>query len=478
MVVTLGLFAAPTFDEHFLDETMRIDYFHIGDSQEEIVTVDRIYRQGTWAGSVTQLEDTFDNGRYYVKVYDEAGTTLLYSRGFDSYFGEYQTTEEAGKGIKRTYHESALIPFPRHKVLVTLESRETKTKILHRIFQSVIDPDAYTLNRDPLLDGVTVFPVHVSGDPHVKVDIAVVAEGYTAGEAAKVKKDLDRFRETLFSMEPYKSQTKDFNILGVFFPSAQSGCDEPSYGSYRATAVGTTFDSLGSERYLLTEDNRALRDIAAHVPYDTLFIMVNSDRYGGGGIYNFYCTFTSDNQWFPYLLLHEFGHSFSGLADEYYTSSTAYNEFYPKGVEPTEPNITALLDPAHVKWSHLVKPGTPIPTPWEKTEFDAMDTAYQKIRQEINETLARMKREGAPEGEIQAVKEKSERLSRENAEKADQFLASSKYVGVVGAYEGAGYSSEGLYRSEIDCLMFTKGAKPFCAACEEAVRRVIAHYTK
>jgi hypothetical protein len=228
----------------------------------------------------------------------------------------------------------------------------------------------------------------------------------------------------------------------------------------------------------LTEDNRSLRDIAAHVPYDALFVMVNHKRYGGGGIYNLFCTFTVDNQWYEYLFLHEFGHSFAGLGDEYYTSEVAYNEFYPKGVEPLEANISALLDPKNLKWRKLVSPGVAVPTPWEKEDFDRMDNAYQKVRREINAKIAALKREGAPSGRIAAAEEESERLSREHAARVDEFLMKSKFWNKVGAFEGAGYSARGLFRPAVDCLLFTKGAKPFCRVCEEAVARVIDYYCR
>jgi hypothetical protein len=204
--------------------------------------------------------------------------------------------------------------------------------------------------------------------------------------------------------------------------------------------------------------------------------MVNHERYGGGGIYNLYCTFTADNYWSTYVFLHEFGHSFAGLADEYYTSSVAYTDFYAKGVEPAGPNVTALLDPAHVKWAALVTPGTPIPTPWEKADFDAMDIAYQKVREELNAKIAAAKRSGAPRADVEKLQEESERLSREHAGKVDAYLAKSAFVGQVGAFEGASYASQGLYRPMLDCLMFSKGAKPFCKVCQQAVMRVIDYY--
>ncbi len=469
--------AGPDFDAHFTDATMRVDFFHVGHATEDLISLDRVYRQGIWAGSRTRLVDPFNLGRYLVKVTDAATGTLIFSKGFDSYFGEYKTSDAAARGVRRTYHESVLLPFPRRPVRFTVEMRDRRN-VFQPLFAQEIDPADPAVVRESLVPGVKVIEVLKSGEPHRKVDLVFVAEGYTEAEEAKVRADLERFAGVLFTLEPYKSRRDKFNITGVFKPSAESGPDEPSHGVFKSSAVGATFDSLGSERYLLTEDNRSLRDIAAHAPYDALAIMVNHGRYGGGGIYNLYCTFTTDNQWHEYLFLHEFGHSFAGLADEYYTSEVAYNEFYPRGIEPVEPNITALLDPARLKWADLVTPGVEVPTLWEKAGFDRMDNAYQKTRSEINARIARMKREGAAASEVARIEEDSERLSREHAAKVDDFLRRSRYWDKVGAYEGAGYASEGLFRPQLDCLMFTKGAKPFCKVCESAVRRMIEYYSR
>ena len=339
-----------------------------------------------------------------------------------------------------------------------------------------IDPKAYNIRRDAAVEGIKTYDLHHGGDIHASVDVAIVAEGYTVAEESKLKADLDRFAKAFLSQEPYASAKEKFNLRGVWKASRDSGCDEPSRGVWRNTALGASFDALGSERYLLTEENRALRDIASSVPYDALYIMVNSPRYGGGGIYNLYCTFTSDNQWQEYVFVHEFGHTFAGLADEYYTSSVAYNDFYPKRVEPDEPNITALPDPAKIKWADLVTPETPIPTPWEKEGFDEKDIAYQKVRELVNSAIAAAMRSGAPEAEVEKLKESSERLSREHADKMNTLLAKSKQLGQVGAFEGAGYAAKGLYRSSLDCIMFGKGTKPFCPACRQAIEKVIAFY--
>lgn len=468
---------AKSFDGYFSDATMRIDYFHIGDAEQEWITIDHIYQQGVWAGSKNNLLAPFNNGRYSIKINDADTGKLLYSKGYDSYFGEYKTTGKALNGIQRTYHESALIPYPKNKIIFMLEVRD-RQNILRPLFSQEIDPSSVDIIREEPARGIKVITVQKRGDPHVKVDIAFIAEGYTLNEEEKFKTDLDRMKKIFFSQEPYKSRRDSFNLYGVFKPSDDSGCDEPRHGEFKNTAISATFNSLGSERYLLTEDNKALRDVASHVPYDTLLIMINHKRYGGGGIYNLFCTFTSDNQWHEYLFLHEFGHSFAGLADEYYTSSVAYNEFYPLGIEPVEPNITALLDPGKLKWAAVLSEGIAVPTLWEKEEYDSMDLAYQKIRREVNAKLAQLKREGAVEEEIEKAEQEVESLSRDHAAKMDAYLEKSKFKDKVGAFEGAGYAAKGLYRPMLDCLMFSKGNKPFCKVCEQAVIRVIEHYTQ
>jgi hypothetical protein len=465
------------FDDYFVDKTMRIDYFHTGDSREEWITLDQVYEQGIWAGSQRNLIDEFDNGRYYVKVTDSSSGRLLFSKGFDSYYGEYKTTTQALKGVKRTYHESVLIPYPKKKVIFQLEVRNRENSLLP-LFSQDIDPSSIDIIRERPEEGVDTFEVIKNGEPHRSVDIAFIGEGYTRREKEKFKADLERFTEVFFQQEPYKTYRDRFNIYGVIKPSNDGGCDEPRRGIFNRTALNATFNSLGSERYLLTEDNKSLRDIAAHVPYDALFIMVNHRRYGGGGIYNLYCTFTVDNQWSEYLFLHEFGHSFAGLADEYYTSSVAYNEFYPRGVEPREPNITALLNPRNLKWDNLLTPGIEIPTPWEKEGFEKMDNAYQKIRSEVNAKIARMKREGADPAEIEKIEQEADQLSKEHTAKVDNYLKKSQFKDKVGAFEGAGYSAQGLYRPMLDCIMFTKGRKPFCKVCEQAIIRVIQYYSR
>ncbi len=482
LILTLCLIAMPAvadtnlsvFDTCFEDATLRIDYTHTGDAETEFVAMAEMWRQGTWAGSRTRLVDELDLGRYYAKLYDAATGELVWSRGFDSYFGEWQTTGPAAEGVLRTYHESALAPFPKMPVEFVLESRQEGE--LREIYRVAIDPADFMIRRDPPPEGIITVDGHLGGDSHGCVDIAILGEGYTAAEVAKFEADVQRFARVLIQHEPYQSYREMINVRGVLLPSQESGCDEPSRGIHKRTALGCTFDSLESERYMLTEDNRAMRDIAQAVPYDVLYIMVNHERYGGGGIYNLFCTFTSDNQWSEYVFLHEFGHSFAGLADEYYTSSVAYDGFYPAGYEPRERNITTLENAGALKWAELVTAGVDLPTPWNKAVYDEMDGAYQKKRSEINDRIGELMRTGGEPAEIERLKAEGEQLSWDHQQKLDAWFAANPTTGQVGAFEGAGYMPEGLYRSQLDCIMFTKGVKPFCAACRRGIVEVIERY--
>ena len=287
---------AQTFSDYFTDRTMRIDYYHTGNSSNELVTIDHIYTYGIWAGSLSNLIDNFNNGAYYYKIYDEQSDSLIYSKGFDSYFKEYQTSDDAMNGIRKTFQETALIPAPKNKIKFTIWKRDEKNN-LNQIYSTTIDPSNIYISTEGVDSrGVTVYKSFYSGDPHKKVDVVILGEGYMDNEKAKYEKDLKHFTELFIGQEPYKSLKDKFNIYGVYKASVDSGCDNPGAGIYKNTLLGTTYYSLGSERYILTENNKTMRDIAANVPYDAIYIMINESRYGGGGIYNFYCTFITDNQ--------------------------------------------------------------------------------------------------------------------------------------------------------------------------------------
>jgi len=467
---------AATFDGSFEDATLRVDFYQVGNAATELVSLDRLIRQGAWAGPRTGLIDGSRLGRYSIELREPAGDRLLFERGFDSYFGEYRTTEAARSGRVRAYHNSMLVPMPRGPAVLVIRSRPAAGPAVE-LLRHTLEPGPLEIAAEPPAPGAIVVESHGAGDPHETLDIAIVGEGYLAEEAPRFREDLARVTGVLLGFEPYASHRDRIAVRGVLVPSASSGIDEPSRGTFRSTAVNATFDSLGSERYLLTEDNRALRDIAANVPYDVLIVMVNHDRYGGGGIYNAYCTFTARSSWSDYLLLHELGHSFAGLADEYYTSDVAYSDFYPPGTEPAERNITALLAPGGLKWRGLVAEGTPIPTPWDKAAFDAASLQYETRRQELNERIAKASRAGDPLREVEGLEREQEQLALEHTELTRKALAGERFAGTVGAFEGAGYASTGLYRPMLDCLMFRRGVQPFCRVCQQAVAEAILHFT-
>ncbi|NWF89654.1 MAG: peptidase M64 [Ignavibacteriaceae bacterium] len=466
------------FEDYFQNETMRVDYHHVGNAKSELFAIDRIYQYGTWAGNPKNLIDYFNNGKYYVKVYDAASNKLIFSKGFDSYFGEYQTSANANKGINKAYHESALIPLPKAKVKFAIEKRDSENK-LKEIFAAEIDPADVSIVKDKIVDkDVKVFKSVYNGDSHQKVDVAIIGEGYTEDEIGKFRADLEKFSQILFTQEPFLSNKEKFNIYGVYKPSEESGTDEPPADIFKKTVLNSKFNSLGSERYLLTEDNKTLRDLAAHVPYDALYIMVNHKKYGGGGIYNWSCTFTTDNQWHKYLFLHEFGHSFAGLADEYYTSDTAYEDFFKPTLEPVEPNITALLDTTNLKWKKWMTKGIELPTYWEKKEYEELDYKWQDERRALNNKIAELKRNRAKKLEIAQAEEEYNLKDKQHAVEVDLFLQKTKNNRKVGAFEGGGYLPKGLYRPMVDCIMFSKGDKPFCKVCEDAILKVINFYSE
>lgn len=436
--------APVVFEDYFTDATLRIDYFHSGDSSEEFITMDRIYEEGKWAGNPNRLIDELNYGRYGIKVYDVASNRLVYSRGFCCIFGEYKTTAPAGEGVKGTYHQSALIPFPKRDVLFVLERRD-RQNVPHPLFVRKIDPASANIIKESPDERDKVFVALKTGKPSEKVDFVFVAEGYTADQYDKFTKDVERFTDVLFEAEPFKSNKYKCNVAGVFRASAESGVDEPTKGIFRKTAVSASYNALDLPRYLLVDDEKVMRDIAGRVPYDAIIVLANTSRYGGGGIYNSYCIFTSDDRNSETIFLHEFGHSFANLADEYYNAAVSYDEFFPAGVEPLESNITALLDPENIKWKDLLSPGIEVPTPWGQEEIESLRRQKTGPDSKIDEEIKRI------EAKYRA-----------------------KYKDKIGAFEGAGYTAKGLYRSQIKVGFFSNSQ--YNRVSRRAVERVIGHY--
>ena len=458
------LIAQPPPAPFTFDQTMRVDYFHTGGPKSgETVALDRVVNDGAWPGSRTQLVDATNLGKYFFEVRDHASGELLYSRGFASVFGEWETTPEA-RTAHRTFHESLRFPWPARPVRVVLQKRQPDNRFA-TLWTTEVDPGSRFVNAAPRAPAGRVWNLIESGPADRKVDLLVISEGYTASELPKFHADATRLINALFAEEPFRSRRGDFNVRGLDIPSPQSGVNRPNAGAFRRTPISAEYNIFDSERYVLTLDNRALRDAAATAPYEFIEILVNERTYGGGGIFNDQATASVDSAFSEYVFVHEFGHHFAALADEYYTSDVAYETAKTeKKPEPWEPNVTALLDPAALKWRDLVTPGTPLPTPWPKEKFEEQSRAFQARRREI-------RKQNAPEEEMDAH-------FRRQLAADEQVLKSGAYPTAVGAFEGASYEARGLYRPQADCIMFTRDRVGFCAVCRRAISRIIDLYSR
>ncbi len=466
---TISLSFAQNYDNYFTNFTMRVDYYHIGTKGQEQITFDKVYEEGNWPGSKEILLDTLNLGDSFIKVYDQQSNLLIYSRGYSTVFGEWQTTEEALNGNWKTFQETMRFPFPKKTVKVSFFRRDKfvaagEMMAFREIFSTIIDPNNSTVvNREKRTNKFTVFDIMINGPTEKKVDILILGDGYAKEDIEKFSKDAKHFTDQLFSYQPFKRHKNDFNVRAMEVISDDSGINKPDQNIWKHTALGTTYNTFGSARYVLTEENRAIHDIADAVPYDFITILVNDNRYGGGGIFNLYTTcFTKpvkkgQESEMDYVYVHEFGHCFGGLGDEYYSSQVSYVDFYPKGVEPWEPNVTRTNTKENLKWRSLVSSGTPIPTLWQKAKYDSIETLRGKLDRLASDYYE--KREGL-------------------LKSSNDILKDPKCAGIVGAFEGSGYTSKDMYRPAIDCKMFSLNPVDFDPVCAAAIERMIEMYTK
>lgn len=450
------------FNSWFTDNTMRLDYFHSGTANEEHFATDRIVSDGIWSGSKKVLMDELKLGLYFFKIIDKESSTLLYSRGFADIFGEWQSTPEASEKWG-TFNESLRFPWPLKPITVILQKRDSLNNF-KTIWTTDIDPDPSKRQVNPaeLIHSNKVDIIAENGSAESKVDIVILGDGYTGNEMEKFRKDAQRLSGYLMNKEPFLSRKNDFNIRAIETPSEVSGVNKPHHNVFKRTPLSVHYSSFDSERYALSYDNRTIRDVASQVPYDLMVIMVNERTYGGGGIYNLYTTVSADNKFAEYIMIHEMGHHMGALADEYYTSSVSY-EMPDITAEPWETNITALFDKNNLKWKDLVEPGTPVPTPWNKEEFDRFGYSIQKERDSLRAAMV-------PEEIMEDLF--TRQMNREN-----EYFEKEQYRDKVGAFEGAGYMAKGLYRPQIDCIMYTRHLQ-FCKVCRRSLEDVIDQYTK
>ena len=400
------------YDKYFTDNQLRIDYYLFGNSDTASYALDKLVKEPKWGGPRAQLIDNMNYGMYFVEVTLPDSDVVLYSHGYNLLFGEWQTTDEATK-INKGFHESVVIPFPKEPVEVAFYAKNDHLE-LNEQMKIIVDPNDYFIKPAPKLP-YAIYNVYGNYPVENAVDIVLLPDGYTEQEMGKFVQDCQFFVKSLFSYAPYNRYQDRFNIRAVLVPSHDSDITMPGDKLYRNTALSCSFWTFDSERYCMTYDNETMKTLAGQVPYDQIYILANTKKYGGGGIFNSYCVSTTGNSYSSDVIIHEFGHGFAGLADEYAYEGT---DNYCLDVEPWEPNITTLND-FDSKWKDMLGKKTPVPTPVDK-----------------------------------------------------------KYENTVGVYEGAGYQLHGIYRPMIDCLMNTFNGKKFCPVCERAIERMILHYTE
>ncbi|MGN0068393.1 MAG: M64 family metallopeptidase [Prevotella sp.] len=405
---------AQEFHKHFKDSTLRIDYIFAGNTERQEISLDRMHTMPGWYGKHARLAEVPVEGNGQITVRSHRTGETLYRNSFSTLFQEWLSYDEA-KTVRKSFENVFLVPMPRDTVDITVDLRNNRREIMASMTHTVVPGDI--LIRKTGFGRTTPYSTLLKAkDPSRCIHIAFLAEGYQESEMEMFEKDASTAMEAIFSHEPFKSMRDRFNVIAVKSPSEESGTSEPANDIWKNTALGSHFDTFYSDRYLTTLHLKDMHDWLAGTPYEHIIVLVNTGKYGGGGILNSYNLSMTHHEKFKPVVVHEFGHSFAGLGDEY-----AYEEelipMYPHDVEPWEANLTTLAD-FHGKWETMIGKGTPIPTP-------------------------------------------------ANGEKDK-----------VGVYEGAGYSPKGVYRGMQDCRMRTNEYPEFCMVCEKALRNLIDFYTR
>lgn len=422
-ILTLGLSLcghafAQNFDDYFVDKTLRLDYIFTGNADKQDICLDELSSLPQWAGRHMHLSELPLAGNGEITMKDKATGKVIYRTSFSSLFQEWLGEKEA-KVLTRGFENTFLVPYPKQPAEITVTLKDAYQKPSATLTHEVNPKDILIHQR-----GMSNLTPHrylwKGGSSEKCIDVAIMAEGYSAKDEALFYKDAEIACESLFDHEPFKKLKDRFNIVAVFSESKDSGVSIPRNNEWKTTAVSSHFDTFYSDRYLTTRSVKAIHNWLAGIPYEHIIILANTDTYGGGGIYNSYTLTTAHHSMFRPVVVHEFGHSFGGLADEY-----AYDEapspLYPYSVEPWEPNITTLVH-FEDKWKDMVKPGTPIPT----------------------------------------------------KPQTDEKLLYTK----VGVYEGGGYTKKGIYRPTTECRMKINEAPVFCPVCQRSLERLIRFYTE
>jgi IgA peptidase M64/peptidase M64-like protein len=437
----------------FCSSTMRIDLYHVGTRTKEQFAIADVRAEGAWPGSYSSLLHDRKLGDYRISVYGGASNKLLFIDGFDSTLEADEHNGWAGT------IETVRIPYPVKPVVVVIRKELATNGPV--VWTGSIDPSSPSVDQARLSLRPEVKVIFENGAPQHKVDLAILGDGYTAAESSKFWADAKRASDYLFSVSPYKENAASFNVRSIYLPSEDGGISSPLDNTWRRSVFRSTYNAHGVERSIGVQDLVSLRDAAAVAPYDAIIVLANSKRYGGSARFNDAAVIAIDSAWSKYLVVHEFGHTFAGLGDEYYTLADCRRTGQR---DPWYPNVSASRSRTSLKWRDLVAKEIPIPTPWLKARYDKFD-------QDFARKYFALRKEKATEDEV-------DRLIRDALPQATAMLEDERYHGKVGAFEGAEGEACGLYRPELNCTMFTLTSDHFCAVCARAIKDAISYYVR
>ena len=404
---------ADDFGAWFQDATLRADYIFSGTAREQHIALDELRCAKGWFGRRNNMDTLVLIGNGIITMTDAESGRTLYKTSFSTLFQEWQTTEEASR-LTKAFENVFQLPMPRRDAVVNVTLYDTHNRATAS-FSHRVKTDDILIRPLATAHPAPHRSLHRGGDSKECIDVVIVGEGYTAEEAETFYADAQRACDEILRYQPFAANRKHLNMTAVLPESRESGVSIPGKNVWKETALSASFDTFYSARYLTTLRLKTLNDALAGIPYEHIIILANTDNYGGGGIYNSYTLSAAHNEKFLPVTVHEFGHSFGGLADEYFYDDQ-YEEFYFAGIEPWEKNITTLTD-FNSKWADMLPAGTAIPTPTEGTAPTDMEH--------------------------------------------------------IGVYEGGGYMSKGVYRAFRDCRMKTNEVEAFCKVCERALQEVI-----
>lgn len=407
--------AGKTFEDNFSDSTLRVDYTFSGLQSKQTIALSQRKCTPGWFGRRVNMDRLPQRGKGRIVMTDAATGDTLYVNPFSSLFLEWIDTDES-KDNQLAMHESYLLPMPLRPVKVTVEIDNHRKEPIATV-TNLIDPKDILIQRPKVNETTPYRYIRKAGDPKDKIDVAILAEGYTVAEMDSFYRHAETAVASILSHEPFRQMADRFNFIAVASPSKDSGVSVPRFNDWKRTAFSSSYSTFYSDRYLTTTHVPDIHDALIGIPYEHLMILANTEEYGGGGIYNSYTLTTSRNPKFWPVVTHEFGHSFGGLADEYfYDNSDAVSDTYPVDVEPWEQNVTTLVD-FNSKWADMLDKGTKVPT-----------------------------------------------------------QVSDPYK--LGVYEGAAYSTKGLYRPFDRCRMRDNEFPEFCPVCQRTLMRIIEFHTE